>query len=191
MNLHNKLGPQIEEEVKKVSGSAGIVLRDLADGECYSLGKSEVFPIASIIKLTILWELFARIDRGEIQVSEKRQLLDSVKVGGFGILKNLDEGLDLTIHDLATLMITLSDNVATNMLIDELGMDSINKKVRELGLIHTQLKRKMMDSKAKEEGLDNFSSPEDVALILENYVNSDALSLASRQAMLEILKKQQ
>ena len=102
----------------------------------------------------------------------------------------MDNGLEPSIHDLATLMITISDNVATSMLIDELGMDKINNKAVTLGLNDTKMIHKTYGAIQKK-GFNNTSSPNDVALLLEQYITSDFLSHESREIILDILRKQQ
>lgn len=182
---------KIEKLVREIDGIGAVVIKDLSSGNKFAFREDEVFPIASVIKLTILWELFTRIEKGEISLLDSHVLKESDKVGGFGILKELHEGLNPNIEDLATLMIILSDNVATNILIDILGMEAINETAQSLGLKETKLQRKMMDAEAKAQGLDNFSTPADVAQILELYATSDILSKESRNKMIDIMKRQQ
>lgn len=182
---------KIEELVREIEGTGAVVIKDLSSGHKFDFREDEVFPIASLIKLTILWELFVRIEKGEISLSDFHVLSESDKVGGFGVLKELHEGLTLTIEDIAKLMIILSDNVATNILIDKLGMEAINETSQFLGLKDTKLQRKMMDADAKARGLDNYSTAVDVARILELYATSDLLSKESRNKMIDILKRQQ
>lgn len=182
---------KIEELVQGIDGTGAVVIKDLSSPHRFAILEDEVFPIASLIKLAILWELFARIEKGEISLSDSHVLRESDKVGGFGVLKELHEGLTLTIEDIAKLMIILSDNVATNILIDKLGMEAINETSQLLGLKDTKLERKMMDADAKARGLDNYSTAADVARILELYVTSDLLSKESRNKMIDIMKRQQ
>lgn len=182
----------ITEGIDKLSGSCGLAIHDLETGETVLNNENEVFPSASIIKLFILWELFRRVDTGEINLCQEIVLQESDKVGGFGILKELHAGLKVTYRDLALLMIVLSDNVATNILIDTLGMANINATIQQQGFLHTTLQRKMMDGKAKEQGLDNYTTAYDVMMLLMDLEQQAAtLSSASRQQFIDILKRQQ
>lgn len=197
MKINELVVPKVNSILEGFSGNAGLFIKDLNDGETFCLREKEVCPIASIIKLLILWELFTRIDLNEISLLERRKITDStkelpggIKIGGCGVLKILNNGLEPTIYDLATLMITISDNVATGMLIDELGIDKINEKALILGLTNTKLKHKPYGVK-QEKTFNNLSTPEDIALLLELYINSNLLSSQSRSTMIDILKKQQ
>jgi beta-lactamase class A len=178
-------------KAQKIDGTVGFVLQDLRKNFRRDWNAEEVFPAASVIKLTILWELFRRVDEGELSLHEEMELRETAKVGGFGILKEMHPGLRPSLEDLATLMIILSDNMATNILIDLLGMEAINRTATELGLHKTVLQRKMMDGEAKARGLDNFTSPEDMAHLLWHYMESPDLSESSRKIMLNILLRQQ
>lgn len=185
--IKEKIGGLIDN----LRGTAGVAIKDMSTGDVVSFNEEAIFPAASIIKLSILWELFKRIDGGEIDLKDEFVLEDSHKVGGFGILKELHSGLSFTIKDLACLMIVLSDNVATNILIDILGMDRINASIKKNGMKDTSLKRKMMDAEAKEKGLDNYTSPRDTSTILEKYIRSEELFRSSRDTIIDILKRQQ
>ncbi|MEC9488066.1 MAG: serine hydrolase [Halanaerobium sp.] len=185
------LTKKVQELNQKLSGVAGIVIKDLWGNFSFDLNPDLVFPAASVIKLCILWDLFKRASNGELDLEQQITLRENHKVGGFGILKELHTGLQLTVEDLATLMIVLSDNVATNMLIDLLGFARINSSIKEIGLKDTVLQRKMMDTQAAEQGLDNYTSPRDIAILLENYIKSELIDSKNREKMLDILMRQQ
>ncbi|PIE55538.1 MAG: class A beta-lactamase [Dethiosulfovibrio peptidovorans] len=181
----------ISDRINSLSGTVGLVIEDLQGKNRKEWNATELFPAASVIKLPILWELFSRVEKKDFSLQDEVELLEEDKVEGFGILKEMHAGLRLSLKDIATLMIVLSDNVATNMLIDLLGMDNINDTIESLGLKQTSLQRKMMDSEAKDRGADNFTSPEDVALLLRHYLENAELSSFSRDVMLDILLRQQ
>lgn len=181
----------IKNLIDQLDGDAGIVVKNMKTGESFMFHEDILFPSASIIKLPILWKLFKKIEAKQAALKDIILLQDQDKVGGFGILKELHSGLNLSIKDLATLMIILSDNVATNILIDLLGMEAINDSCKDMGLNATILQRKMMDAEAKKKGLDNFTSPRDILCILENFLTSEDLTNESKIEILDILKKQQ
>lgn len=182
---------KIEGLISKLNGEVGVVVKNVKTGEIIMFNEDMVFPSASIIKLPIIWELFRKIESKDISLDNEVALQECSKVGGFGILKELHNGLNLSIKDLATLMIILSDNVATNVLIDLLGMENINQSSKDIGTKNTILQRKMMDGEAKKKGLDNFTSPIDVSNILEKFLTSYELSNVSRNKIIDILKRQQ
>lgn len=181
----------IKDLIDNLNGEAGVVVKNTKTGEVIMFNEDMVFPSASIIKLPIIWELFKKIESKEIAIDNEIALQECNKVGGFGVLKELHDGLNLSIKDLATLMIILSDNIATNILIDLLGMENINQSSKDIGMKDTILQRKMMDGEAKKRGLDNFTSPIDVLSILDTFISSDELSNESRDKIIDILKRQQ
>ena len=96
----------------------------------------------------------------QIALDERIELEKDSRIGGFGILKDLGDGLNPAVRDLAVLMITLSDNIAANLLIDRIGMSQINSELQAMGMKHAIMQRKMMDSQAKgERGLTIIQAP--------------------------------
>ena len=172
-----------------LSLTAAVILK--SPKKDFSFNGGELFPAASLIKLPILWELYRRFQLGESQPDEKAILRQRVKVDGCGILKELHDGLEVTLRDLATLMIVLSDNTATNMLIEKLGMDSINATCEKLGMKNTVLSRIMMDYEAAKRGRDNLTTPEDMALFFQRLLDGDELGEPFRKEMTDILLRQQ
>lgn len=179
------------DKARSIEGTAGLVIEDLKLGVREEFNADLVFPAAGLINLTILWELLRRSEMGHFVLDREVELLNTHKVGGSGILKDLHSGIRFSLENLALLMIVLSDNVATNILIDLLGVDAINETASALGLGNTRLERKMMDVVGQARGLDNFTSPADVALILKHCLNGPELSEVSRRKMLYILTRQQ
>lgn len=181
MGKFNQMKSDIESIIKQFSGKVGIIVK--VDGEeIFSKNENKIFQSASLIKLFILEALLEKISLGELSYSDKKIVGSTDKVPGFGVLKILDDNLNITIKDLATLMITLSDNTATNMLIDVLGIDYIQNFIEKRNYHETQLQRKMYDSDARERGLDNFTSARDTLKVLENlYCDETALFMLKNQ----------
>ena len=128
----------------------------------FYLNKSEVFVSASMIKLLILCEFIDQIDKKNISLDSNYTYKEEDKVGGAGVIQTMDFGTNFTYNTLAFYMIKYSDNIATNALIDILGMDNINNRSQILGLKATKLNRKMM-----KEGEQNYMSAEDIEIILK------------------------
>ncbi len=185
--LENK----INEFIAAQDGNTAVYVKNFKTNQEIKINEKMLFPSASTIKLTIMAEIFRRVDRGELNLDDKIEINENMETGGDGILKELDYGHRFTIREIMTLMIILSDNMATNILIDLLGMDRVNKTIKELGLKDTKLQRKMMDSQAVEEGRDNFITAEDAAHILELIYRGKCISKKCSEQMIEILKKQQ
>lgn len=106
------------------------------------------------------------------------------------MLHQLKEGASLRLEDLALLMIAVSDNSAANLLIDRIGIDTINNEIRKIGMKSTILGRKMLDFEAKQEGKDNFTTPEDLSLLFEMILTSSELSYESRKRIFEMMSVQ-
>ena len=190
--MSESLEAQIRAIADRLDGRLGLVLRPLGGTDLrLELNSAEVFPAASIIKLAILWTFFEAADRADLDPAERWTLSPASKVGGTGVLRLLGDGLELSLLDLATLMIVVSDNTATNAVIDRLGMARVNTAIRALGLVSTALRRKMLDFAARDRGLENVTTPEDTARLLGRLATGTGLSEASAERARQILLGQQ
>ena len=166
--LWQKLGATIEDVDRKLDGAMGVAILDLTTGQKYLLHADEVLPTASSIKIAILAELYRQAQQGKVKLTDFYTLQQSDMVGGSGITSVLTPGMTrLTLRDVAGLMISVSDNSATNVIIDRVGMENVNALLDSLGLTHTRLRRKMMDLKAASEGRENIATPREMMLLLE------------------------
>jgi beta-lactamase class A len=120
-------------------GRAGVSVKHLGTGESASLNGDELFPTASVFKVPVIVELYRQVEAGTMSLDEKVVLREEDKVPGSGILKELSEGLELTVRDLTELMMILSDNTATDIVTERVGMENINKTLRRLGLEKTKV----------------------------------------------------
>lgn len=150
----------IKDIIKKYKGFFGVYICT-DNGIEIKLNTETVFKSASLIKLFILLSIDER------NLKEKIKVREEDIVGGGGVLDKLHSGLELTVKDLAVLMITLSDNMATNILIDYLGMDRINRNILKNGFKKTVLQRKMLDIKVAEQGMDNYTTAEEIMKVLK------------------------
>jgi len=175
--------------IDTTDGVMGVAALDLVGDDDFMINADQVFPQGSAIKIPILMDVYRQAEQGAFALSDRRTLTDAVKVGGSGRLQTLGTGSQLTIYDLCVLMISISDNTATNMLIDLVGMDSVNQVMADLGLEHTRLQRKMMDTAARARGDENLSTPAEAAQIMEMLHRGTFVSRAASDAMLAILRK--
>ncbi len=172
--LRGKLQAELESIVDRYEGVAGVHLLDLASGDRFRVNDELVFPQASAIKITILLELFRRAESEPGLLGRRIDMTDEARTGGSGVLLHLtDGGASLSLEDYAIYMIVYSDNTATNVLIDELGMDAINALSASLGAEHTRLQRKMIQPEESARGNENLSTPRDAALIMERIASCD------------------
>ena len=162
-----KFESRLRDAAADVDGVVGYSVLDLTSGDRFVHLENDVFPTASTIKLAIVYELFRDADDKKIALDDTLALDPRKKVGGTGVLTHLGTPT-LSIRDYAALMVTLSDNTATNVLIDRLGMDAITSRMRSLGLINTRLRRHMMDTEAARRGDENVSTPEELVKLLRN-----------------------
>jgi beta-lactamase class A len=181
----------IEEIAAEIGGVVGVAVRDVARGRALDLQADEVFPSASVIKVPILVELMAQAEAGELSLDDRIQLRDTQRVDGSGVLSMLHEGLELTLNDLAHLMINVSDNTASNMLIDHLGCARINARLAAYGLTKTQLQRKFYDFDARAKGLDNWATAGELADLLLAIERRQVVSATACERMLAIMRQQQ
>src|SRR5712692_4198713 len=166
--LWQKLEATIGAVDHNLDGVLGVAILDLTTGQKYLLHADEVLPTASSIKIAILAELYRQAQQGKIKLGDLYTLQSSDLVSGSGIAGALTPGVTrLTLRDVAALMISVSDNSATNVIIDRIGMENVNTLLDSLGLTHTRLRRKMMDVKAAAEGRENIATPREMVTLLE------------------------
>lgn len=165
--LWQKLQAQVQETDKGLDGVMGVSILDLSSGETMLLHADEVFAQASSIKIAVLAELYRQAAEGKLKLSEIYTVRKSDMVQDGDIYNGLTAGItQVTLRDLATMMIAVSDNSATNVLIERVGMENVNATLRGLGLKSTLLRRKMMDLKAAAEGKENVSTPREMMMLL-------------------------
>jgi beta-lactamase class A len=187
--LHAKLESQMTRVAEKLRGVMGYAIKDLSTGETFFLRPDIVFPQASSIKLTVLLELMRQAQEGRVSLDEKHTIRRSETVAGDPILYMLGDGtVSMTLGDLAVFMVVLSDNSATNILIDRLGMDNVQAGIARLGLKETQLRRHMMDLEAARRGNENVSAPREMMTLLEKVHAGQALDAAYTKKYFALLK---
>src|SRR5256885_3437424 len=178
-----KLDARVSETVEKFDGVMGVAMVDLTDGRAILRNADRVFPTASSIKIAILLELYRQEQQSREGAQGKARLNDvydfdpKALVDFSSIMQGLTPGLTkVTNHDIAQFMIAVSDNTASNVLIDRLGMENVNATLRSLGLTKTLLRRHMMDFEAAKRGNENVSTPREMARLLETIYKGKALN---------------
>lgn len=188
--VHEKTEARLREIARGVRGAMGIAALDLTSGERFAVNEILVFPQGSAIKIPILLEVYKQANAGKFQLTDLRWLNKADQVGGSGVLFELgDHTSQLSIRDLAVLMIVLSDNTATNMLIDLVGMANVNQTLGALGLKQTRLQRKMLNTAASGRGEENLATPAEAARIMEILYRGEFLNRQVCDEILAILKK--
>jgi beta-lactamase class A len=166
--LWMKLEKSILDVDRNLDGVMGIAIVDLTDGHKYLLHANDVFPQASSIKICVLAELYRQAQQGKLKLTDLYTVNAADLVQDSDIMGGLTPGVtQITLRDLATMMVAVSDNSATNVLIDRVGMENVNAFLNAQGLRETRLRRKMMDLKAATEGRENVSTPNEMLNLLE------------------------
>ncbi len=129
----------VDEAIAQVPGVVGLAARHFDSGAQIRHDADMPFFTASTFKVPLLVELLRQVDRGEIDLSQRVEMTDAMRVPGSGVLKELEAGLRPTLRDLAMLMIIISDNAATDFLYEMVGRDSLSATIRELGLTRTRI----------------------------------------------------
>ena len=164
--LKQKFAHRAEEIATRLDGVMAYTIVDLTSGDRFAHLETATLPTASTIKLAIVYELFKQVEEGRVRLDDTMVLDRGKAVGGTGVLADLGTPT-LSIRDYAVLMVCLSDNTATNVLIDRLGMEKIAQRMQTLGLTATKLRRHMMDTAAARRGDENVSTPAELARLLE------------------------
>lgn len=191
MEKYTEWKKKIEKIISQVEGNVCINFYDLNKNNGFSVNGDKKVLSASMIKLLILAELMKKIFENKFSLSDTVMIANFMKTGGDGVLKELNTGHHFTLKELATLMIIVSDNQATNILIDFLGMENINQLGKELDLKETFLGRKMMDAEARKKGYDNYTCADDISLLLKLIYQEKLINKEASQLMLDILLRQQ
>lgn len=145
---------------------------------------------ASMIKVFILAMLMEKVRDGQLSLDDTLTINADDKVDGAGVLSGYPTGISISINKLARLMITESDNTATNILIDLLGMNNINLYIQQNGYNDSKLQRKMMDTNAVKNGRDNYTSVTDLGNFFIKLYKHQCVSYELDELMLEFLKGQ-
>ena len=158
--------PDLQTTIERVAsglrGRLGCVICDGAGERWAAWNAGHRFAPASVIKVAVLLALAADVDAGRCRWDQAMPIALENTAGGSGVIQHLTP-LPYTLRDLATLMIIVSDNRATNTIIDLVGMDRINAYLLRAGWQDTVLARRMMDLEARARGRDNVSTPHDTA----------------------------
>jgi beta-lactamase class A len=185
--LRRVLESRLAAVAERLDGVIGYAALDLTSGDEIGRLERQAFPTASTIKLAILYELFRQADEGTLALDTPAPLDRSKVAGGDGILKSLGTP-SLTLRDHAVLMMALSDNTATNILIDAVSMNAVGARMTALGVPGIRLRRKMMDGAAAARGDENLGSPRDFVLLLRALHAGDGLRPDTHRQMLSVME---
>ncbi len=195
---------RIRAAIAGFSGDVYLCARNLDTGESYGIRENERVRTASTIKLPIMTAVFAAVEAGRARWDETLTLEGPAKVNGSGVIREFSNGLRLPIQDLVHVMIVVSDNTATNMILDRFPGDLVNSEMDKLGLKQTRSLRKIMGDSPALAGVSaagripenrrfgiGVTTPAEMVSLLEKLVRGEVVSPAASREMIEVLKRQQ
>jgi beta-lactamase class A len=206
-DVTSQVDQRIKAKLQGFPGKVTLFAKNLDSGAEYAMLPDEPVRTASTIKLPIMVECFAEASEGKLNLTEALKLTDAEKVSGSGILQDLSDGDQLPLRDVMDLMIVLSDNTATNLILNRIGGNAVNARMAQLGLPQTRVMRKILGdgsnlkphpSGVTEEGEKpenkrwgtGRSSPRDMVIILEKLYRGELVSKTASAEMLTVLKRQ-
>jgi beta-lactamase class A len=201
------LDTPVQAKIGNFGGKVSLYAKNLQTGETYSLRGGEPVRTASTIKLAILVECFFEAAEGKLKWSEPITVTKEEQVSGSGLLQDFTPGVQLPIKDVVDLMIVVSDNTATNLILNRIGGDAVNERMEKLGLTQTRCMRKILGDGNKlnaqtsgvtKEGAKpenarwglGRSSPQEMVTIVEKIYRGELVSKEACAEMIEILKRQ-
>lgn len=193
----------LDQQVKTVAGSfkgkVSLFAKNLDTGETYSFNSDDRVRTASTIKVAVMIEAFGRVAEGKIKWTDEVVLTKEKKVSGSGILTELSDGLRLTLRDAVNLMMILSDNTATNLVLEVLTTDAVNARMESLGFKNIKIMRKIgsggesvagKDPENKKYGL-GMATPREMVLVMEKLDRGEIVSPAASKEMIDLMKREQ
>ncbi len=189
---------QVGAVVKAFRGHMGVAAIDVRTGETIGVDADSRFPTASTIKTAVMIEAWQQAADGRLSMDTAVTLTAADKVGGAGVLRGLHDGLALSVADLIHLMIVLSDNTATNLLIERVGTAQVNQRLESYGLRETRLFRPtfrdgrpdVLPELEREFGL-GMTTPREMARLMALIAEGKAVNRVASEAMLATLRRQQ
>src|SRR5215468_7106918 len=195
----NSLDSRVHAEITPFKGKVFLYAKNLDTGEVYTFNGDERVRTASTIKIAVMIEAFARVSEGKAKWTDELVLTKAARYAGSGILPELGDGLKLTLQDCVRLMMLLSDNTATNMVLDYLTTDAVNARMESLGFKNTRIMRRVGsggESKAGKEpdnkrfGL-GATTPHEMVDIMEKLDRGEIVSKDASQQMIDLMKREQ
>ena len=189
--------PEIEALIARHAGIVGLAVVDPSTGESFSIRGEEPFPSASLVKIAVMVDAFARVQEGTLHLEDPLTFLDLNRTGGSGVLQFLSTPKELTVWDAVFLMVTLSDNSATNLLLEKLHPRNVTERMRSLGLAHTQIYVEVNGNPAESFLPDSSSvyglgvtTPVEMASLLARLYRKHVVDPEASDQMLGILARQ-
>lgn len=198
-SAQKSLDNDVKTLVGSFKGKVSLFAKNLDTGETYAFNADDRVRTASTIKIAVMIEAFARVAEGKIKWTDEVVLTKEKKVSGSGILTELTDGLRLTLRDAVNLMMILSDNTATNLVLDLLTTDAVNARMESLGFKNIKIMRRIgsggesaagKDPENKKYGL-GMATPREMVLVMEKLERGEVISAAASKEMIDLMKREQ
>ncbi len=173
----------------KYPGRVSIYLKDLKTGKTWMHHPDDLFPAASLIKVPVMIAAFYKIRDGQLALDERIAISRHNRVGGSGSLKWRPDGTKLTVRELLVHMINESDNTATKMVLDRLGIGYVQQQFPRMGLLYTGIYEEGMSIKGGRVMHENYTTAREMTSLMDKIYTGQAVDKVSSEVMLEILKK--
>ena len=180
---------ELERVAARYPGRVSIYLKDLRTGKVWSHHPDDLFPAASLIKVPVMIAAFYKIRDGQLSLDEKIAITRRNRVGGSGSLKWRPDGAKLTVRELLVYMINESDNTATKMVLDRIGIGYVQQQFPRMGLLYTGIYEEGMSIKGGRVAHENYTTSREMSALMEKIYKGDAVDKLSSEVMLDILKK--
>jgi beta-lactamase class A len=195
----SSLDTRVRAEITPFKGKVFLFAKNLETGQEYSFNGDERVKTASTIKIAVMIEAFARVAEGRAKWTDELVLTKAARYSGSGILPELGDGLRLTLRDCVNLMMLISDNTATNMVLDYLTTDAVNARMDSLGIKQTRIMRRVGSGGDSKEGKleENkrfglgATTPHEMVQIMEKLDRGEVISQAAAKEMLDLMKREQ
>lgn len=193
------LDARVRAEITPFKGKVFLFAKNLDTGETYSFNGDERVRTASTIKVAVMIEAFTRVVEGRAKWTDELVLTKAARYGGSGVLPELADGLRLTLKDCVNLMMVVSDNTATNMVLDYLTTDAVNARMNSLGYKNTRIMRRIGGGGESKEGKEpdnkrfglGATTPHEMIQILEKLDAGEIVNKAAAKEMIELMKREQ
>ena len=185
----DKMVGQLDALAARYPGRVSIYVKDLKGGRAWTHNPDDLFPAASLIKVPILIATFYKIRDGGVSLDDSLTITRLNRVGGSGSLKWRPDGTQLTVRDALTHMINESDNTATKMVLERVGIGYVQQQFPRMGLLYTGIYEEGMSIKGGRVAHENYTTAREMEMLLEKIYRGEAVDKASSDVMMEILKK--
>src|SRR2546430_6700599 len=189
----------VRAEIAPFKGKAYLFAKNLDTGATYSFNGDERVRTASTIKVAVMIEAFTRVADGRAKWTDELVLTKAARYGGSGVLPELADGLRLTLRDCVNLMMVVSDNTATNMVLDYLTTDAVNARMSALGYKDTRIMRRIGGGGESREGKEpdnkrfglGATTPHEMVQILEKLEAGEIVNKSAAKEMIDLMKREQ